>query len=213
VVGKASDFNTVGAVLSGDILTIYTNWSPALDKYAGMTGINTADLFIDINCDGHFDYAIGLDTLKTWCAPARAGKVYQINGAQDYQTSQQIMQSYHYNNEYGGRYDRNNGIGSKDPQPVPVLATGDPLQNISVVVNWGAGDHGASNSVAIDLTNLLPELNGNDWSFVWGTGTCANDTIQGCYHCDPTPLPGALILLGAGLVRLAAYGRRRRILA
>jgi hypothetical protein len=42
----------------------------------------------------------------------------------------------------------------------------------------------------------------------WGTSTCANDVVQGC-----VPIPGAMVLLGAGMVRLAAYSRRKRAMA
>jgi hypothetical protein len=43
------------------------------------------------------------------------------------------------------------------------------------------------------------------YCLTWGTATCANDVVQGC-----VPIPGAILLLGGGLVRLAAYARRRQ---
>ncbi|MEJ2673382.1 MAG: hypothetical protein P8168_14525 [Deltaproteobacteria bacterium] len=61
--------------------------------------------------------------------------------------------------------------------------------------------------VAIDLGDISG-LDPGAFDFIWATRTCANDTAEG-----KVPLPGALILLGAGLVRLTAYARRRRPLA
>ncbi len=207
VVGNPSDLETFGANLSGNTLTIYTNWYPGRDNYAGLVGINTADLFIDIDCNKTYDYAIGLDNGANG-DPNRIGKVYIINSPTDYLTSQQIMALYNHNNGYGGRYDYNNskGLGPFDPLPVPVLSTVNPDGSLSADVTWGEGGHGATHSVAIDISDLASELSGHNWCFLWGTGTCANDTAQG----NVVPLPGAVLLLGAGIVRLAAYARRRR---
>jgi len=80
---------------------------------------------------------------------------------------------------------------------VPVFATGTGTF-VAGLVSWGADP-------VIDLS-LLPEFDmSKGWNFLWATGTCANDTATG-----QVPLPGAILLLGAGLARLAAYARRKR---
>jgi hypothetical protein len=58
-------------------------------------------------------------------------------------------------------------------------------------------------AIYIDLTQI-PQL-GDGLSFHW-TMTCANDVIEGNV---PVPEPGTMVLLGAGLLGLGIYSRRR----
>ena len=196
VIGEPSLFDTLGADLTTNgHLQIYSNWGPARD---GTDGATTADLFLFIGNHQTPDLAVGLDA-------GRAGKVY-INPTISTSTDQFGANNSNY--IYGGKYDYNHGLGPKDPLDVPVLATSSP-QSSTITVSWGSGaSKGAAYMVDIDLMALSAmgiDL-GTDWRFVWGSGTCANDTAQG-HH---VPLPGAFILLGAGLVRLLAYGRQQR---
>ena len=96
---------------------------------------------------------------------------------------------------YGGRYDFN------DPKPVPVL-TGTDIPSFQTDVVWQTLAGNPNFSVSIDLSGL--NLGSNGWSFVWGAGTCANDTAMGA-----VPIPGTVWLLGSGLLGLALLGRRK----
>ena len=58
VIGNPNNFDTFGANRSGDWLTIFTNWNPDKD---GTLGVKTADLFINSDSIGAFEYAIRLD--------------------------------------------------------------------------------------------------------------------------------------------------------
>ncbi len=176
VIGSTNYFQTFGANLSGNALTIDTNWHPEKDTYLG---VFTADLFIDNKSNGiGFDYAVRLDTI-TGTGTVFSGSTF--NTSDDKFKGTGLI--------YGGRY---NGLS---PAPTPVWATGNTLGTASVIWTKGAG--GLGNQVSVDLSglNLI-----NDWSFVWGTGTCSNDAIAGDVQ---VPEPGVMFLLGAGLVGLA----------
>lgn len=182
VVGGPLLYDTFGANYSGGTFTIFTNWNPY--KSSGL--IRTADLFIDLGCDGTWDYAVQLDTLT------QVGNVY---ADPDFSTSDDIFKST-TTTTYGGRYDE------AAPKAVPVLATSG-LTNTTAVV-WTITDlhTGLNNQVAVDLTNIVGS---NNYGFVWGTATCANDGFAACQ----VPLPSSVLLIGFGLLRLAAYKRRK----
>jgi len=180
----------LGADLVNGHLLIYSNWSPARDR---TEGAYTADLFISVAGSSQpYDYAIRLDG---W----GQGNVYENP---DFFTSNDLFRRS--DDIYGGKYE-NNGV--KD---VPVWASDRHPQD-KVDVDWYGSTRrpdaykGATFEADIDLTGL--DL-GNDWYFVWGTGTCANDTIVGHYHA--CPIPGDFFLFGSGLLGLAAYGWRKR---
>jgi hypothetical protein len=184
VIGDKKIFDTFGANLSGSTLTIFTNWGLANNGYLGV--VQTADLFIDVGRDGKYDYAIQLNTNTGF------GKIYAINAGQtNFKTSIDLFKGTGY--IYGGQYNKNN------PRPIPVLATSGDIGTTSVV--WGVGDGTAKNSVAVNLAGLNL---GNNWSYVWGAGTCGNDTAEGV-----VPIPGTVVLLGSGLMGLLLLGRRK----
>lgn len=194
VIGVSSYFNTMGADLSGDILTIYTNWNPRKDGHVNDTNptifpnLFTADLFIDEDLDGSFDYAIGLDYNSNYIN--NIGNVY-INPV--YQTSHYFWSTSGH--IYGGKYNQ------ASPSDVPVHATGTPDPLLSPIsVAWTLGSGGLNNQVKIDLSSLNLDSN---WSFVWGTATCGNDTITG-----KVPEPTSMLLLGLGLLGVAVVRRK-----
>jgi hypothetical protein len=70
----------------------------------------------------------------------------------------------------------------------------------------------------LPMTNGLPDpatmivwdshVGGGGWPGGWDKTSDGNVQVFG----SPVPIPGALVLLGAGLVRLARYGRRKKAL-
>jgi len=102
--------------------------------------------------------------------------------------------------------------------PVTDIVYGNPLSYIN---NQGKNPVYTSAPGALTFTSFADSegthyvVNGIDLSmfltqpdfFVHYTFSCGNDYMVGQ---GKVPLPGAVVLLGAGLFRLAAYGRRRR---
>jgi hypothetical protein len=183
-----SNFDTFGADRSGNTFTIFTKWSPYKD---GTLGALTADLFINSDSIGAFEYAIRLDdtdgTAVVYANPT-------------YVTSKVFYGDSYPSYWYGGKYDFAN------PQDPPVRAlSGSSTFNTSVV--WYIGDYGPDHSNKVDIN--LSGLNlGSDWSFFWGTGTCSNDAITGSEHME-VPEPTTMLLLGLGLIGLAGLRRKK----
>jgi hypothetical protein len=196
------NFNTFGANLSGNTLTIFTNWSPAKDgmdttipKGGSFSGIKTADLFIT-NMNNNLTYAIRLDN--------GLGTVF-VNPTPVYSTN--IINGL--NLFYGGTYQ--NGASWS---PIPVWVNGTGNNNLPTVpVTWTYNYYDQDkpfdpingkydNMVQVDLSGLNL---GNDWFFFWGTGTCGNDPFTGEVK---VPEPSIIFLLGAGLIGLSGLRRR-----
>lgn len=210
VIGAMNDFETFGGTITtAGKLIIDTNWG-ANGNGASFTtlGAVTADLFIDKDLDGTFDFAIGLRN-------GRLGKVYNLG---TYDTSKTWNTNYFptHSGTYGGAYGATiqSGIppnATMTPGPykdIPVQANGSVFDTTSVV--WaGSGD--THNTVTINLLGITGFDPTQGFAALWATGTCSNDLfIGGAGPGVVVPLPGAVLLLGAGLARLAAYARRRR---
>jgi hypothetical protein len=185
VVGDPAIFDTKGANLTGSTFTIYSNWGPARDGYINST-VKTADLFIDLGCNGIYDYAIRLDTTGL-------GNVYQNP---TYQTSQDIF-APQTSLEYAGRYDVDDAAHA-----VPVWTTVGTLLGV-IPVAWGSGGANSDYQVAIDFTGFA--FPSGPVGFIWGTATCSNDAFAAC-----VPIPPSVLLMGSGLLGVGLLGWRRR---
>jgi hypothetical protein len=195
VVGNTSTYDTFGANLSGSTLTIFTNWNPNKDGLDDPAVI-TADLFIDKNNTGTWNYAIHLDTAMQGATTKTFNASVYLNPS--YYTSNDIFKGAQYaGDSYGGKFDQAN------PRLVPTEVVNSSSFG-TTPVTWTLGTGGLNNQVAIDLTSL--NLTGSKWSFVWGTSTCGNDALTG----TAVPLPAPFLLLGAGLLRLAGVLRRQK---
>jgi hypothetical protein len=206
----------------------------------GTVPIFGADLFIDTTNDTirNYNMAIRLNSnTVSGNSSSGMGNVYtfpnwtgQTGISQGFNTaidsvvtSQEYMLAVANNYIYGGQF----GFGKASL--VPVNYTGNN-QTDTTNVAWNYYDTSSANpfypgtnsnfpqqqniidywviSVTLDGINGLDLSNGLD--LVWGTGFCGNDTAEITVGSGVVPLPGALVLLGAGLVRMVVYGKRRR---
>jgi hypothetical protein len=218
-----ANFESYGAslVISDDLSTItlnmFTEFGPATASAtaAGVT-VKHADLFLSTGVGGvAFDTAI---RVRGSVAGTGDGTEFTVayTTAQLQNNTFAGVSSYDHMNPsntgwlFGGKYDQ------ADAKYVPVNATGtaDPNKR---TVTWTTSEvalpsqlgSGNAYRVSVDLTGLFdPEV--DNFAFLWGTGQCANDTIEGSRAAGVVPIPGAVLLLGAGLARLTAYARRKK---
>lgn len=186
VLGDSNIYNTFGANFNSatHTLSIFTNYHPSKD--GNFTPANkTADLFLHDNPTG-LNFAVRLDTLTG------TGEVFELG---TFNTSVDIFKTLTNSTgtllTYGGMYDQ------ASPKLVPVFALTAPITTTPVVWHLGAG--GLNNEVDINVDGLT------NFSFVWGTATCANDVIAG-----NVPIPPSALLLGSGLLGLVGFGWRRK---
>jgi hypothetical protein len=220
-----ANFESYGAslVISDDLSTItlnmFTEFGPATASAtaAGVT-VKHADLFLSTGVGGvAFDTAI---RVRGSVAGTGDGTEFTVayTTAQLQNNTFAGVSSYDHMNPsntgwlFGGKYDQ------AVPKFVPVdtgtdTGNGNPARTVTWTTTQvalpsqlGSGD---AYRVSVDLSGLFDPEDDN-FAFLWGTGQCANDTIEGFRAQGAVPIPGAVLLLGAGLARLTAYARRRK---
>jgi hypothetical protein len=187
VIGDPTVYNTMGANWNGSssTLSIFTNWNPGKDGDL-VPQVRTADLFIYDLSKGTV-FSIQLDT--TTGKGSVLGNPTIAHSADIFNSITWLI--------YGGQFNQ------ASPSLVPVQGTGGYSMGTTSVV-WSFGTSGVNNMVGVDLSGL--NLGNDQWSFVWGTATCGNDTISG--QSVGVPEPGSLLLLGVGFAGLGVYRRK-----
>jgi hypothetical protein len=180
------NFSTKGADWNAatHTLTLYSNWGTGRDGFDGI--FYTADLLIGTTgTPGVWNFSIGLDD-GTNGAPNRIGKVY--TGA-----DQGTVQPGGYTC----------GLNYNNANPLPIVIYKPDYVNGGVPVTWTLLGNTANPDYKVEV--ILGNLVGDQFDFLWGSGTCGNGTMAG--H---VPLPPTVLLLGSGLLGLVGLRYRRK---
>lgn len=206
VVGDPNIFNVFGIDVtfsSGNLIfDLYTNFdSDGKYLYSGRW-FYLADLALDVNLDGTYEYGIVLLDHDNWTQtplPTKPNLDVGLYSVTSWDTSQYFTGGTGW--IYGGLANQ----GSPHVSYV-AIAGGDKIDNLVAgpIPTTIGTNPGYKWSVTIPTEHLIGLE--NEIGIFWGGMTCSNDAIEGS---APIPEPATLILLGSGLAGLGLFGRRK----
>jgi hypothetical protein len=154
--------------------------------------LRPGDLFIDTDADNEWDYLIDLNGSKN----AGNYSLYSVSIPLD--SGSYVM---------SGKDNTGNwhGYEIRDNHPVGYNPSGDPIGSVDFS-GWETPVGTNPVSSYFDFSNSNLSLS-DEFTIGW-TVNCANDVVYETIN-NPVPEPSTILLVSAGLVGLAVYGRRK----
>jgi len=172
----------------------YKSWYTTIFQIDWHWDIYYADLGLDLDDDGKYEYGFALKDYDG----IEAGTLYK---SYDWLTS-----TYHK------WADTTGGIYRYNPKENVTVKSGEIVKNYGFTtykLDPGKPDYVIGISLDLeDLDVIAPTI-----GLFWGTGTCANDIIEGKASIPPVPEPATMLLFGTGLIGLVGIGRKRFLAA
>jgi hypothetical protein len=209
IVGAATNFDIkkIEISSSGGNLTfdMYTNFNDDGELQIGSVYAYIADLALDMDQDGSYEYGIVLKDHDTWTNSNRLPQDYDIGlySVTSWDDSDYFFQGLGGVAAYADYFADAPGGGSGSKIPV-AINTATYIGSATVTTPSPGDPKPYVWSVTINRSDIT-DPDGCSWDILWGGTTCGNDTIDGTI-----PEPGTLLLLSFGLVGLSGYAWQRK---
>ena len=206
------------------ILDMYTNfdsdgdyktpWGPDPNHHHAYL----ADLLLDANRDGTFDYGVVMKRHADWLYTPQKPSDWGSSGSASLEVGLYSVTGLYRPSDfwgsgyiYGSYYDKSNNPGGPHSAAtsyttIKTGASGPAYADVRVTDLSVSGPPNYRWQVKINRADL-GSYDGKEIDIFWGGANCANDAIYG--QVPPVPEPGTLVLLVSGLIGLAGYGKFR----
>ncbi|MCU0839021.1 MAG: hypothetical protein MUE49_09910 [Rhodospirillales bacterium] len=218
--GIGVDWGFTGQTINSVTFTLFTNLGIAGTVVNGAY-IGFADLFLDLPPVGgqktpSFDYAI--DFFSEGPAAGQSGLTARLVASPTFQTANDIYSTNSLIAHGGLTNICDGGAGcAADARAPEVKVTGGQEVLAGLTVTDGGPTTVIGPSGSQDFLHsysvMLSGLDFSHWAKIrafWGTGWCANDTVEGT---AVVPIPAALPIIGAALAGFGFAGWRQRQVA
>jgi len=191
---KGIDVNMTG---SNIIITMYTNFDGLYTTYSG-DNFYAADLGLDLNLDGTYEYGVKL----THTGPNDGDYSAALYKDGTWESSYDVWEgNTTANMEYGEFYpdDGNHKAWVK-------MEGGTEKGNVTINISSSpSGLWEWEWTLTIDKNLFDSGDLDNQMGIFWATGTCANDVVEGAV----VPIPTTILLLSSGLLGFGLLSRRK----
>ncbi|MDL1966306.1 MAG: PEP-CTERM sorting domain-containing protein, partial [Candidatus Desulfofervidus auxilii] len=158
-----------------------------------------ADLVLDLNLDGTYEYGVKL----THTGPNDGDYSAALYKDGTWKSSYDVLEGNTINNLYYGEF---------YPEPTSKREAWVKMEGGTkkgdVTINISSSPSGLWEwTLTIDKNLFESGDLDNQMGIFWATGTCANDVVQGAV----VPIPTTILLLGSGLLGFGLLSRRKKV--